>query len=679
MDANTAAPAGGEAVDSRTSAGDPFMKLPVELQKAILDDLDDRRDVYAISHASPIMAMHGILEQILETELGPAQLCALLPDALAAVMFPDVHQHPQDAAKKSAITLHLQDWKSGRLLREHASAADKAAAYAFINRLAIPFAEDFAAVAGVIDGDQIRLPAWAHPLRSGRVRPPAAEIWRYEPEERVRLLRAFCRFELLSAVVRARPGAQLWTLAEQRRLLNTFFEAWEVEEVLCVQMYVGEMHTVLFETHVVDVLETLTTVSVISRLLDNERDGPFVRVRRGPFEDYQQADEDDYDYYYDENDDNEMDDGDDESHAESAGGSQLTVELIESIQPASPAQDDSEGSDAADTDSSSEILSPSSYFDSDDADSLADDETQWFTKTGYEANPGTPCAKFELAGREKHSVFVKQTATFGLAFLKHWIRSDAGEYGAWIRAHGHVLLDGMAGPHDAEYFGPFGARGGGGGSGGGAVPWLAFRLLDPTQIDGDNATANPPRTNADLAYGRAPGVDADAADAAANTAWLHIDATNPQLREAFRRCGWVFWSDARLRRSVFWNRRLDVFSPDAAPAWLYRPNSGAAAAADDDDYEYFRTRFQIRPDMALAIGGAAFLLGLSSAAEVKLLSFLAENRLRQGRALFLENPFDCLRCERIPLRAWEQAVGGADPAVPAGAVEVFDGIFWGQG
>ncbi|KAK1579988.1 uncharacterized protein LY79DRAFT_672180 [Colletotrichum navitas] len=668
MDPNAAARVVGEAADSRTSAGDPFMKMPVELHKFILDDLDDRRDVYAISRASPIMAKtargtHGILEQLLQTELGPAQLRALLPDALAALMFPTALWYPSDAAKKAAILQHLRDWKSNRL-GDRASDDDKAAAHVFIHRLAIPFAEDFAALTGTVDNvdDQIRLPAWAHDRRSKKAPRPAAEIWRYEPEERVRLLRAFCRFELLSKVIRARPGAQLWTLAEQRHILNAFFEAWEVEEVLCVQMYVGEMHTILFETHVVDVLDTMSSISIISRLLDPARVGQSVRLRRGPFEDYYEADDDETNEY--KTDKDEIDEHHDESHTASAGSD-------------------------AHTDGSSEVSS-SPYDDDDDdessaSDSADDDETAWFTKTGTEPNPGTPCAKFELAGHEKHATFVKQTATFGLAFLKHFLRSDAPTYSRWIRARGRVLLNGMADPDEAEYFGPHGARR----AVDGGVAWLSFRILDPTQLDGDNAAASPPRTNADLAYGRTPGgarEDDDDAAAAANTAWRHLDATNPQLREAFRRCGWVFWSDARLRRNVFWNRRLDVFSPGAAPGWLHRPGGRAgdlAIVTPDEDGdggrrgEYFLPRFEIDANMAFAIGGAAFVLGLSSAAEAKLLSFLGENRVRRGSALFREYPFDRLRRERIPLAAWEQCVGGEDPAVPAGAVEVFDGIFWG--
>ncbi|KAK1976253.1 hypothetical protein LZ30DRAFT_806150 [Colletotrichum cereale] len=617
MDPNVGADASGNVADGEAPAGDPFMRIPNELRKAILNDLGDRRDIYAISQASPPMgkaalSAHGILEQLLQTELGPDQLRALLPDALAVVMFPNTTGTPSDAGKKAAIRQHLLAWKSSSDLVGRADDADKSAAYAFVDRLAIPFAEDFTALAGTIDNadDQIRLPAWAHRRRTGKARRPAVEIWRYEPEERVRLLRAFCRFELLSRVIRARPGAQLYSLAEQRGLLRVLFHAWEVEEILCVQLYVGDLHTILFETHVVDVLETLSTTSIIARLTDHMRDSRLIRLRRGPFED--------------------------------------------------------------------------SYSDSDSAD---DDETEWFTKTGLEPDPGTPCARFELAGHAKHAVFVKQTATFGLAFLEHFLRSDARVYSRWIRANGHVLLDGMADPDEAEYLGPFGARD----PAAGGVAWLTPRHLDPAQLDGDNAVASPPLTNANLAYGRR--AHGDGADAAANTAWGHLDATNPQLREAFRRCGWVFWSDARLRRHVFWNRRLDVFSPGSAPAWLYRPednhtvttNTAAAAAADPDENEdededgpdYFLSRFEIDARMASAIGGAAFLLGLSSAAEVKLLSFLGENRSRRGNVLFREYPFDGLRRERIPLTVWEESVGGADPAVPAGTVEVFRDIFWG--
>ncbi|KAK2056047.1 hypothetical protein LY76DRAFT_647927 [Colletotrichum caudatum] len=75
MDPNGPVRAGGQAAGSKTSAGDLFMKTPVELHKAVLNDT--------------ARGTHGILEQLLHTELGPARrLRALLPDALAAVMPP---------------------------------------------------------------------------------------------------------------------------------------------------------------------------------------------------------------------------------------------------------------------------------------------------------------------------------------------------------------------------------------------------------------------------------------------------------------------------------------------------------------------------------------------------------------------------------------------------------------
>ncbi|KAK2034769.1 hypothetical protein LX32DRAFT_607899 [Colletotrichum zoysiae] len=608
MDPNSPARAGGEAASSRTTAGDPFMKVPVELHKAILNELNDRRDVFAIRKASPIMlkttrGSHGILEQLLQTELGPAQLRTLLPDALAAVMFPTALGYPSDAAKKAAILQHLQDWKSNRL-GDRASADDKVAAYAFMDRLAIPFAEDFAALTGTIDhlDIQIRLPAGAHKERPPRACSPAAGIWSYEPEERVRLLRAFCRFELLSKVIRARPGTQLFNFNEQIRLLNTFFEAWEVEEILWVQLYIGDMHTILFETHFSDIFDpVLSSIGVPYGGYNNgHRD--FFSLHRKPFTN-----------------------GYNDSHS----------------------------------------------------DLIDDDETEWFTKTYAEADPGTPCAKFELAGHEKHGIFVKQTATFGLAFLKHFLCSDPTTYSYWIRAYGHVLLGSMADPDEAEYFGPLGARS----AAHGGIPWLSFRQFDESQLDGNVATAvAPPQTNAYLAYGRAR--DTACKDGAANTAWRHLNATNKQLREAFRRCGWVFWSDARLRRSVFWNRRLDVFSPDSAPKWLYRPNGASISTPgednnEDDSHEYIVSAWEVNGAMRGVVNAPFRAPDLRSAAEAKLLSYLTENRARRDRYLFRDYPFNGFRRERVPLSLWENLVGGADPAVPAGTVEVFDGIFWG--
>ncbi|KAK2043469.1 hypothetical protein LZ31DRAFT_524315 [Colletotrichum somersetense] len=599
MDPNAPARAGGEAAGSRTPAGDPFMKMPVELHKAILNDLNDRRDVFAIRKASPIMSKttrgsHGILEQLLQTEIGPAQLRALLPDALAAVMFPTVLGHSSDTAKKTAILQHLRDWKSNRL-GDRASDDEKMAAHVFIDRLAIPFAEDFAALTGTIDylDVQIRLPAWAHKEQSQRAPRPAPGIWSYEPEERVRLLRAFSRFELLSKVIRARPGTQLYTFDEQIGLLSTFFEAWEVEEILCVQLYIGDMHTILFETHFSDVFGKILESSYILRRLGKVA-GQVVRLRRQSLEEgYIGESDDEYSIW------------------------------------------------SADSD----------------------------------AEPGIPCAKFELAGHEKHGIFVKQTATFGLAFLKHFLRSDPKAYSHWIRAYGHVLLDGMAVPDEVEYFGPLGedeARN--------DLRWLSYRRLDAAQLDGNATTAIiPPQTNAYLAYGRAP--DAVLEDDA-NTAWRHLNATNSQLREAFRRCGWVFWSDERLRRNVFWNRRLDVFSPDSAPRWLYRPHGVSISTPDEDDneddrHEYILPESEINANMKWVLESAGPAPDLRSAAEAKFLSYLSENLARRGRVLFSEEWFDEIHGDRIPLDLWENLMGGEDPAVPADTVEVFDGIFWG--
>ncbi|KAK2007367.1 hypothetical protein LZ32DRAFT_651192 [Colletotrichum eremochloae] len=644
MGPNATARASDKAVNGRTSAGDPFMKIPVELHKAILDDLDDRRDVYAISQASPVMnktarGIHGIVEQLLRTELGQAQLRTLIPDALAVVMFPPTIRTLSDTGKKAMIVKHFWDWKSNHF-RHHVSYAAKTAAYVFIDRFAIPFAEDFAALTGTIHnvGNQIRLPEWAHHRRSRKATLPATGIWRYGPEERVRLLRAFCRFELLSKVIRARPGAQLHDFDEPIDLLKLCFKAWEVEEILCVQLYVGDMYTILFETHVTKVFRTMLNISINPRLIDHSPGGQYVRLRRGPFEDYVEIDDDKETYQ------------NDEFHTESAGSSRLTTELLDSIHPYSPTQEDSDDSDA-NSESSSKVHGNEHH-----------DETEWFTKTGTEPDPGTPCFKFELAGHEKHITF--------------------------IRAHGHVILDGMADPAEAEYFGPIGERL----MEDGGITRLSYRLFDLSQANDGSATLSSTQTNAYLAYGCGSGSHGDAA---ANTAWRHLDATNPQLREAFRRCGWVFWSDARLRRHVFWNRRLDVFSPDTAPSWLYRPegrgpNIAIAAATpdecdddkDDDENEFFLPIAQMSVDMVSAIavfglGPPPRIPGLRSAAEAKLVSFLAEHQVREGNVLFYEHPFDRFRHIRIPLALWEECMGGADTAVPPSTVQVFPGIFWG--
>ncbi|OHW94379.1 hypothetical protein CSPAE12_07002 [Colletotrichum incanum] len=604
MESNTSTKASGNDADIKAFEGDPFATLPVELQKEILDGLGHRGDVLAISQASSAVqettnANGATIRQFLETELGSSQLRMLLHDALAVIMFPITVSIPTDTDKKAQISKHLQSWKSGELY-DRANDIDKMAAYTFIDQVVIPFAEDFAALTQMIGKvpNQIRVPDWAHASRCNRA--PSRvnmSIWQYETEERVCLIRAFCRFELLSKVIQARPGVQLYTLSQQRLLLAEFFDAWEVEEILCVQLYIGDMHTILLEAHISGIINTMCNDSYNAHRADYNPESRFVRLRRGPFED------------------GESDD--DESEYESDGSANHTIGMIEDNLSGSLAQDELERSVMdlfgypEDTSDDSEY----SYFDD-------DNERDWFTKTGYEADPGTLCTKFELAGREKHSTFIKQIATFGLELLQHFIKSDKQTYSHWIRANGHIILEGIATLDEAKYFGPLGER---------DTFWMAPRLLDPLQIDGDNSTTIPPPTNADLSYGRFPGTN----ESASNTAWKHIDATNPQLREAFRRCAWP---------------------------------------------EYFLPRFEVDVRMESVIGragGIVPLLGFSSAAEVKLLAFMSQNQGRRGNVLFCDHPFDAFRREEIPLDVWEECMGGEDPAVPAGAVQVFRNIFWG--
>ncbi|GJC90092.1 hypothetical protein ColLi_12930 [Colletotrichum liriopes] len=629
MESNIGTKASSNGAGVKTFDGDPFAMLPVEIHKEILDSLGHRGNVLAICQASSAVqgatnANGAAIKQFLETELGSAQLRMLLHDALAAVMFPITAGIPTDTEKKAELCKHLQSWKSGELY-DRANDNDKMAAYTFIDQVVIPFAEDFAALTQMIGQvpNQIRVPDWAHASRCNRAPPRASmNIWHYETEERVRLIRAFCRFELLSKVIQARPGGQLYTFPQQRLLLAEFFDAWEVEEILCVQLYIGDMHTILLEAHLFGIFNSMRNGPGNAHCADDNPERRFIRLRRGPFED-------------DETDD-------DESEYESDGSASLAIGFVEDNLSGSLAQDGSERSAAdalgypEDTSDDSEY----SYFDYDESD--------WFTKTGDEADPGTLCTKFELAGREKHSTFIKQIATFGLELLQHFIKSDKQTYSHWIRANGHILLDSM------------------------------------TTHEGANTT-DPPPTNADLSHGRFPGTN----EAASNAAWKHIDATNPQLREAFRRCAWVFWSDARLRGNIFWNRRLAIFAQETAPSWLHRPPQ----VLERDEHgrvvrptrkgrepEYFLPRFEVGMRMESVIGrggGIVALLGFSSAAEVKLLAFLSQNKERRGNILFCEHPFDFLRREEIPLDVWEECMGGEDPPAPVGTVEVFRNVFWG--
>ncbi|GKT90164.1 hypothetical protein Ct61P_08014 [Colletotrichum tofieldiae] len=610
MESNIGTKASSDGAGVKTFDGDPFAMLPVEIHKEILDSLGHRGNVLAICQASSAVqgatnANGAAIKQFLETELGSAQLRMLLHDALAVVMFPITAGIPTDTEKKAELSKHLQSWKSGELY-DRANDNDKMAAYTFIDQVVIPFAEDFAALTQMIGQvpNQIRVPDWAHASRCNRAPSRAnMNIWHYETEERVRLIRAFCRFELLSKVIQARPGGQLYTFPQQRLLLAEFFDAWEVEEILCVQLYIGDMHTILLEAHLFGIFNTMRNGPGNAHRAEDNPERRFIRLRRGPFED-------------DETDD-------DESEYESDGSAGLAIGIVEDGLSGSLAQDGSERS----------------------------------------------AADFELAGREKHSTFIKQIATFGLELLQHFIKSDKQTYSHWIRANGHILLGSMTTHEGAKYFGPLGER---------DTFWMAPRFLDPFQLDGDNSTTDPPPTNADLSHGRFPGTN----EAASNTAWKHIDATNPQLREAFRRCAWVFWSDARLRDNIFWNRRLAIFAQETAPSWLHRPrrSSRGTSTAACREPEYFLPRFEVGLRMESVIGrggGIVALLGFSSAAEVKLLAFLCQNKERRGNILFCDHPFDFLRREEIPLDVWEECMGGEDPPAPVGTVEVFRNIFWG--
>ncbi|OBR05416.1 hypothetical protein CH63R_12119 [Colletotrichum higginsianum IMI 349063] len=654
--------------------GDPFYSFPYEIRNQILRGLNHRDNILAISQASP--AMNTIiltdggspLKKYLEVELGLTQLWALTDDALAVVMFPSTAHIALESKKKEAIEDHIKSWRSQDLYH-CASDAEKLAAYTFVDEVAIPFTEDFAALTQTIDttNGQIRVPDWAHESR--KVRADASlkmNIWEYEPEERVRLIRGFCRFEILSKVIRARPGRQLFSYPQQRLLFNEYFDAWEMEEVLCVQQYVGEMHTMLLEAHIDDIIYTLADAAKLYRMFPQYMCKSIIRLRRGPFH---------------ENGNGIVSSDETENNSVGVGSSFNDLE--------DPGEDESNwDEDLLNTfgylglNSDDDYDDESQFSDSSDEDS-DEGEVDYYTKTDDEADPGTLCTKFELADYQKQTIFLKQVATFGLDFLQHFLKSPKQAYTRWIHANGHIMLHGLANPNEAKYFGPLGNP---------RSRWIQRGDFDPVEMDGATVVAvgpsqqGPNPTNATLSYGRFPG----ALEQASNTAWKHLDGTNPQLREAFRRCGWVFWSDERLRANVFWNRRRDVFLPEAAPAWLYRhpgasslpsqmtTTTTAATAAEPADYFLPLSRIDLGMRMAIREAGVALPAGFRSAAEVKLLSFLAENQGRSGKILFAEHPFDVLRGDKIPLDFWQECLGGQVPAAaPGGAVQLFRDIVWG--
>ncbi|TKW55282.1 hypothetical protein CTA1_1124 [Colletotrichum tanaceti] len=649
---------------------DPFRSLPNEILNQIIRGLDHRDNILAISQASPIMnsmicTLGGSpLQTYLEVELGSTQLWALASDALAVVTFPSTAHITHERKKKEAIVDHIKSWRSRDLYRR-ASGAERLAACTFIDEVATPFAEDFAALTKTIDtaNRQIRVPDWAHESHKVRADPSLKmNIWEYDPEERVRLIRAFCRFDIISKVIRARPGRQLYSYAQQRRLFNEHFDAWEMEEVLCVQQYVGGMHTMLLEAHISDIIHTLADAAVIYRIAPQLLCESIIRLRRGQF-------------YEDGTGTDSSDEAEAENDSAGVGPSNNDLEK-------GPGEDEFDyeedlakafGRLSLDSDDDSDDDEPRFPVVSDE--DAFEDAFEYYTKTDDEADPGTLCTNFELAVDYKQTVFLKQVATFGLEFLQHFLTSPKEAYSRWIHANGSVMLHGLASPDEANFDPDEMDR-----AASAASSATAAVAVGPSQ-DGPN------QTNATLGYGRFPG----AREPASNTAWKHLDATNPQLREAFRRCGWVFWSDERLRANVFWNRSRDVFLPETASAWLYRQPGGsslpsqtttttaaAAAAAEPADYFLPMTGIDLGMRMAIRETWGALPDGFLSAAEVKLLSFLAENQGRSGRILFAERPFDLLLENVLPLGLWQECLGGQVPAAaPGGAVHLFRDIVWG--
>lgn len=484
------------ASTSQAADMDRLAALPFEIRKRILNELNNRRDVFNLCSQSPQMlrTSQPLHKQFLETELGVEVIAKVFPDALAVTMFPVINREASEKTQREVVRRHLKNWRN-KDLADRCTEAHKTAAAYFLDETVTLFVEDFAAKARSLDGDdsQLWFPLWVNEERRTAAPIYVDSVREYRPSERIRLFRAFCRFQMLSMIVQARSGRQIWSMSQQKELLETFFDAWEVEEVLCIHQYVGDLHTLLWIKHLNYITAAIDKASLEWHTHWCQRE----------------------------------------------------------------------------TGSASEALDRSLALRYDPSNAKTTDH---FRSLFHVATAGqiTTVRKLEFVDVWAQSMFLKHISTFGLGFLKLFLLENESSYKHWIRTHGDFILGKIAHPGKAAHLGA-------------DSDWVWIGDLVPVDSDDngndtsdeDDETDDPP-TN----LGKDPGVREDEA----NLAWKLLKKASQTSRYGFRRCGWVFWDEERLRELRFWNttRDIDEESLTRDLAWAAERHG----ALDDDDTDH---------------------------------------------------------------------------------------------
>ncbi|KAK2755802.1 hypothetical protein CKAH01_17292 [Colletotrichum kahawae] len=532
-----------------------------------LNDIKDISGIGLVCHKfrSGLKEIVRRQHQKLENKLGSYLLCSIYNDALAAASFPSfakLNSSATDEEKKKAIQEYLTNWQSFELFKTCTTIQQLAVCH-LIDKTIIPFAEDFALKTTDLDakGFQMRLPEWAEPSLKGAYEPLVLEvpaITSYHPDESRRILRAFCRFELFSQVIRARPGLQLWDLEAQHKLLGAYFDQHEMEEVLCVFQYVNDLHVYLF------------------RAFMSADDGRDVQ------EDFR--------------------------------------EVCRAFKPVNG------------------VWKIPDRYHIKDSDPRDDGERLWYATQVHDQTV-TRIDKIQFKDTMTQSTVVKQIATFGLGFLHSFLTLPIQAYRQWMIKYADMIIKDICTPAEAEHVG---VKAGwtwahGYGSVRSAYPFIPI----PGRV-GCKCKRDSP-----------------------NTAWKvlgHVDSAKTLL--GFRRCGWVFWSDKRLRARRFW--AIHDINPYQRDIDL-----------DATENQWIDAPF---PDVLLEdlSDSVAFLFAvgeLRSLADWKVYRFSmdSEAMLHTWRCDFVMD----LRKRCIPLVTFNEIFGPlVSPDLPL-PVEVAPGVIWG--
>ncbi|KAL0936904.1 uncharacterized protein CTRU02_209120 [Colletotrichum truncatum] len=460
--------------------------LPLEIQKRILCNLDKAADVLKMCTLSRTMyqAAFPVSKQIVESKLGVDVVSKVFPDVLAVVMFPVVDMSAIPEAQKAIMEEHLMKWKNGDLIGV-ATENDQNNASRYLYMVVVPFTEDYGRMA--LDLDLSSYPvhgeALGHkrlPRTSSIFYNPRSKVPIFSAEEHIRLIRAFSRFDLFSKVIKARSGPQLWTMTEQEQLLATFFDAWEVEEILCVQQYVMDAHVMLWREHMISVSRKLSVASAVR---------PSVGTR--------------------------------------SARPSSTNPHVETFEWFKLCFDEGEHTQTSD-----------------------------HVKNLYRLRqmpdgpkPGPLIQEIQFLDIETQSTFVKQLATLGLGALREFLAPGRMNYDFWVRRFSPIMLHNICTPEEAEYFGISSC-----------MLWTdrAYGLED---LSGSNASGDGNGGDVESVASEDSEIDRAAVDLGrnpclyenkANTAWKALKFSASHAREGYRRCGWVFWDDDRLKRRRFW-------------------------------------------------------------------------------------------------------------------------------